>query len=188
MKHKITYQMIEDFTDPFIEMYLLWWSEHTKVEIRMQYRTTEWFKVNLMLAIFAFNEKGEIVAAAGLFPCIDQNQNKIFHTDGRLTVELGSLFVFHEYGGKGIARRFVAERLEFSQARNYFPVMVTRDLVMTQRILNGSAEPIDNHFELKRISSKIRYCACREEKIGTQGFCEFCPKKDKTILIFLSFL
>ncbi len=179
-KSKIKYLEVTKFSDPKVKNYLKWWSDHTKKEQRMLDRSTAFFKMNLLFAVFVFYDR-RLIGAAGLIKCLDRHNKPMLCVKESLVVELISNFVDSDYRDQDIGTELVLCRLKFAQKQNYFPVSVTGSMII-QEIFSHVAEPMENFIEYNYIRREVRVCECDHKPCG------ICPLKDKAIWVFPKYI
>lgn len=181
----IRYEILTSFDtkDSKLRGHLKWWSNKTFKEQRMLTKSVKFFNDNLIYAIFAFDDEGEIVGAAGLIPCLNRHKEKMYF-ENKLVVELASNYVDPNYRDHHIATEFVIKRLSFCKENNLFPVSVTGNSQI-KTIFSHVALQMKDFPQYHHIYKEVRVCDCTEDE---KPSCKVCPLKEKAIWIFKDFI
>ncbi|MEK7106070.1 MAG: hypothetical protein AAB895_01775 [Patescibacteria group bacterium] len=176
---------LEKFKDNFP-----WWSEATQQENRLMPKTPEDLKMSLF-TIFVYTEEGELVGAAGLFPCVDKLTGEYIYLNDRLLAETGSVFIVFEHREKGNGGTCVGMRLDYCEENNITPFMITQDIVMTDKVLDKSNLKkinLDDYEHFTEVCLRIK-CTCRKinESNGNFALCDNCHLHKKSRVGFKRF-
>ena len=183
LKNQVRFEYFTSFdsNDSNLENYLKWWSDKTFIETRMLNKTVEFFKENLLYAIFVFDNES-LIGAAGLIPCPNRHKEKMYYGD-RLVVELASNFVDPKYRNYHIGTNFVLKRLDFCRQKKLFPVSVTGNHLI-QKIFKHEGILMKDIEKYHHIYKEVRICECKENE---KPSCKICPLTDKAIWVFKGF-